>query len=61
HFSFMCSSFDRELIEALRRKNYRMTGILQMFASSTPSYDQAMVSSHLREAKKLLEQASLED
>lgn len=61
HFSIMCSSFDRELIEALRRKNYRMTGILQMFASSTPSYDQAMVSSHLGKAKKLLEQANQED
>ncbi len=61
HFSFMCSSFDRELIEALRRKNYRMTGILQMFASSTPSYDQAMVSSHLGEAKELLKRANQED
>ncbi|MFX0182195.1 MAG: hypothetical protein ACFE95_03850 [Candidatus Hodarchaeota archaeon] len=61
HFSFMCSSFDRELIEALRRKNYRMTGILQMFASSTPSYDQAMVSSHLREAQKMLKRADQED
>lgn len=61
HFSIMCSSFDRELIEALRRKKYRMTGILQMFASSTPSYDQAMVSSHLRKAKTMLERASKED
>ncbi len=61
HFSFMCSSIDRELIEALRRKDYRMTGILQMFASSTPSYDHAMVSSHLREAKKFLERVDHED
>ena len=29
--------------------------------SSTPSYDQAMISSHLEEAKKLLERANQED
>ncbi|MHA2295883.1 MAG: hypothetical protein ACXAEU_07155 [Candidatus Hodarchaeales archaeon] len=57
YFSFMCSSFDRELVEAFRDQNYRITGVLQMLASPTPSYDNAMISTHLEEAKKTIEDA----
>lgn len=57
HFSYVCSSFDRELAEALREKNYQMTGALHVFASTTPSYDQAMVAAHIDEAKKILNEA----
>ncbi len=56
HFSFLCPSIDRELIEALRRKNYRTTGVMQLLASPTPSYDQAMIESHLKTTKKLMEE-----
>ena len=33
HFSFLCSGFDRELVKALRKNDYRITGTLQMLAS----------------------------
>lgn len=57
HFSVLCSAFDRELIEALRAEDYRTTGVLQMLASPTASYDQAMIESHLAGAKKVIEKA----
>lgn len=57
HFSFLCSAIDRVLLEALRRKDYRITGVLQMLASPTPSYDQAMVASHLNDAKRIIKEA----
>ncbi|MFX0211281.1 MAG: hypothetical protein ACFFDT_35195 [Candidatus Hodarchaeota archaeon] len=57
HFSFMCSSFDRELVEALRKRSYRMTGVLHVLASPTPSYDQAMITSHIEEASKRIKEA----
>ncbi|MFW9996872.1 MAG: hypothetical protein ACFFD4_32825 [Candidatus Odinarchaeota archaeon] len=57
HFSFVCPSFDRGLFEALRRKNYRVTNVLQLMASPTPSYDQAKVKTHIEEAKRTLEKA----
>ena len=54
YFSFMCPSIDRELIEALKRKGFRTTGIMQLLASPTTSYDQALVKTHLKEAKKIV-------
>ncbi|MFW9777811.1 MAG: hypothetical protein ACFFE8_03075 [Candidatus Heimdallarchaeota archaeon] len=56
HFSFLCPSIDRELIDALRMKNYRTTGVMQLLASPELSYDQAMINSHLTEAKALISQ-----
>ncbi|MFX0122971.1 MAG: hypothetical protein ACFFAE_04980 [Candidatus Hodarchaeota archaeon] len=55
YFSFLCPSTDRELIEALKRQNYRTTGFLRILASPTPSYDEIMIKSHVSEAKKLIE------
>jgi hypothetical protein len=55
HFSFLCSAFDRELVNALRKNNYRITGALQMLASPTYSYDKAMVVSHLNKAKEIID------
>ena len=54
HFSILCPSIDRELIDALRMKNYRTTGVMQLLASPAAAYDQAMINSHLVEAKKLI-------
>ncbi len=58
HFSFLCSAFDRELVKALQKSNYRITGSLQMLASPTSSYDDAMIAAHLSGAKKVLEKAN---
>lgn len=57
HFSFLCSSIDRELIESLRKKDYRTTGIMQLMSSPTISYDQAMIKSHLKAATKIVEES----
>ncbi|MFW9855168.1 MAG: hypothetical protein ACFFFG_08900 [Candidatus Thorarchaeota archaeon] len=54
HFSFLCPSIDRELLDALRMKNYRTTGVMQLLASPESSYDRAMINSHLTEAKRLI-------
>ena len=54
YFSFMCPSIDRELLEALKRKGFRTTGIMQLLASPTTSYDEVLVKSHLKEAKKIV-------
>jgi hypothetical protein len=56
HFSFLCSSKDRELIDSLRKKDYRTTGVMQLMSSPTGSYDQAMIKSHLKTAKKIVEE-----
>ena len=60
HFSFLCSAFDRELVNALRTNDYRITGALQMLASPTYSYDKAMVVSHLNKAKEIIDVADTE-
>lgn len=54
YISFLCPSIDRELIKALRQKNFRTTGVLQILASPTPSYSKAMVESHLAEARSIV-------
>lgn len=56
HFSFLCSTKDRELIESLRKKDYRTTGVMQLLSSPTRSYDQALIKSHLKAAKQLVEE-----
>ena len=58
HFSFLCSCIDRELIDSLRKKDYRTTGVMQLMSSPTISYDQAMIKSHLKAAKKLVEEST---
>lgn len=61
HFSFLVPSIDRELIDSLRSQNYRTTGVMQLLASPTSSYDQALTESHLKEAKKVIESYSQEN
>lgn len=57
HFSFLCSCMDRELIDSLRKKDYRTTGVMQLMSSPTVSYDQAVIKSHLKAAKKIVEES----
>ncbi|MHA2334893.1 MAG: hypothetical protein ACXAEU_22890 [Candidatus Hodarchaeales archaeon] len=56
YFSFLCPSIDRELIEALKRNDYRTTGIMQILASPTLSYDHLKVKLHLNEAMKMIKE-----
>lgn len=57
HYSFLCPSMDREFIEALRKKNYRTTGVMQLMSSPTISYDNVIIDNHLEEAKRLIEES----
>ncbi len=61
HFSFLCPSMDREVIEALRQKDYRTTGVMQLLSSSTASYDDAIINDHLKQAKKMMDSKTQDD
>lgn len=52
YFSFQCPSIDRELIDSLQRNNYRITGIMQLLASPSPSYDTASINHFISAAQK---------
>jgi hypothetical protein len=55
YFSFVCPTIDRELIQALKMKGFRTTGLMQLITSPTLSYDQVQIDTHLKEAKKIVE------
>ncbi|MFW9777550.1 MAG: hypothetical protein ACFFE8_01770 [Candidatus Heimdallarchaeota archaeon] len=57
HFTFLFPSIDRELIDSLLRNNYRISGVMQLLASPTPSYTQLTIKQHLRAAQKILDEA----
>ncbi len=54
HISYLCPSMDRELLAALKRKEFSSTGVLQVMASPTSSYDQVSLQSHLKKAKGII-------
>ncbi len=54
YISYLCPSMDRELLAALKQKNYYSTGVLQVMASPTSSYDQVSMQSHLNKAKGII-------
>lgn len=56
YISFLIPSIDRELIEALKKMDFRTTGVMQIFASPTASYNEAMAKTHLDEAKKYIKE-----
>ncbi len=58
HFTVACPSIHRRLIDALKRRNYRITGVTQLLASPAPSYDKATIEHHIKNAEKLLDSAS---
>lgn len=58
HFTFLCPSIDREIIDALTRSNYRISGVMQLLASPAPSYDHITIEHHLRAAQKILDEAA---
>jgi hypothetical protein len=55
HFTIVCPSSDREIINAVNRLNYRMTGVMQIFSSPSPSYDEATIRHHLRSAQEIID------
>jgi len=55
HFTFICPSFDREIIDALNRKDYRITGVMQILSSPSPLYDEATIRHHLRSAQEIID------
>jgi hypothetical protein len=46
-----------ELIDSLQRNNYRITGIMQLLTSPSPSYNEASVKHHILAAKKQLKES----
>ncbi|MHA2098952.1 MAG: hypothetical protein ACW99A_09710 [Candidatus Kariarchaeaceae archaeon] len=53
HFTFQIPSIDREILDTLKRKNYRITNFMMLLASTTPSYDSATLEYHIKETQKL--------
>ncbi|MFX0212433.1 MAG: hypothetical protein ACFFDT_41045, partial [Candidatus Hodarchaeota archaeon] len=56
HFTFLCPSIDREMIDTLQRNNYRISGVMQLLSSSAPSYDEATIKHHLLSSQKMLKE-----
>lgn len=57
HYTFLCPSIDRELIDALQRNDYRISGVMQLLASPSPAYDEATLAHHIRGAKKMISES----
>ncbi|MHA2250751.1 MAG: hypothetical protein ACXAD7_10325 [Candidatus Kariarchaeaceae archaeon] len=53
HFTFQIPSIDREILDTLKRKDYRITNFMMLLASTTPSYDRATLEYHIKETQKL--------
>jgi hypothetical protein len=54
YITYLCPSIDREMLAALKRKNFSSTGVLQVMASPTSSYNQISLRSHLKEAQGII-------
>lgn len=60
HFTVLCPSIHRRLIDALKRQGQRITGVMQLLASSSPSYDRVAIEHHMKKARKLIDESELE-
>lgn len=56
HYSFVCPSIDRDLVSALKRKDFRISGVMEILSSPAPSYDQVTIESHLLQRKRIIEE-----
>ncbi len=54
HFTILCPSIHRRLIDALKRKDYRISGVMQLLASPSNVYDKATIDHHIRNVEKVL-------
>ena len=52
HFTILCPAFDREMIRALNRIDFKISGVMQIFSSPSPLYDEAIIKDHLLSAQK---------
>ncbi|MFW9853486.1 MAG: hypothetical protein ACFFFG_00400 [Candidatus Thorarchaeota archaeon] len=52
YYSCVIPSVDKDLIKALRRKDYVITGVSQILSAKSVSYDEALVAHHINIAKK---------
>lgn len=57
HFTILCPSIHRRLIDALKRKDYRISGVMQLLASTSNVYDKATIDHHIRNVEKVLKKS----
>lgn len=57
-FSFLIPTIDRALIEALRRRSYKTTGIFQVMSSPSRAYDEATIEHHVQTTREIVEDFS---
>ncbi|MHA1966182.1 MAG: hypothetical protein ACW964_00145 [Candidatus Hodarchaeales archaeon] len=60
YYSYIIPSVEQDLIKALKRKDYLLTGISQHLSSKSVSYNEALVAHHINDAKKLISQMEKE-
>ncbi len=58
HFTLVCPSMDRELIESLRKKGYSTTGVMQLLSSPVDEYSKASIDEHIRKAQEFVRSSS---
>ena len=54
YYSYIIPSVEQDLIKALKRRDYLITGVSQILSSKSVSYDEAVVDNHINESKKLI-------
>ncbi|MBD3405955.1 MAG: hypothetical protein GF411_07500 [Candidatus Lokiarchaeota archaeon] len=57
HYTVLCPSADRRLIEMLKKRSFNLTGVIQVLALMSQSYDKAALENHMRTAKSLIDKA----
>lgn len=56
HYTIVCPSIDREVIEVLLDTDFSIADFMQILVSKTPAYDEATIRHHLNTAKKILDE-----
>ncbi|MHA2031247.1 MAG: hypothetical protein ACW99Q_17845, partial [Candidatus Kariarchaeaceae archaeon] len=58
HFTIVCPSMDRELIESLRKRGYNTTGVMQVLSSQVEEYSKASIDDHIRKSQEIIRSSS---
>jgi len=53
HYSYIIPSVEQDLIKALKRRDYLISGVMQVLSLKSASYEEALISHHVEEAKRL--------
>jgi hypothetical protein len=56
YFTFLLPSIENEVIRALQRKKYQISGIMQILSARTSSYNQAVIDHHVKTAVEQISQ-----